>query len=112
MKYRYASPNPPTPAVHATGDNAATAPAKSALYRHIRHLLHWSATGYPNDETVKEIAARDYELVTYRLVEEKEYQSLQEDSDWLGHLEDAGVDNWEGISFAYDLKREAEGGED
>ena len=41
-------------------------------------------------------------------ITKKEYDSLKEDSDWLRHLENAGVDNWEGISFAHDLKRDEE----
>ena len=36
----------------------------------------------------------------------KEYNSLIEDSNWLSCLEQAGVDNWQGIDYAYDLKRE------
>lgn len=34
-------------------------------------------------------------------------EEAQRDSNWLTILESAGVDNWEGFSFAYDLKREA-----
>lgn len=43
-----------------------------------------------------------------REITEKEYQRLREDSNWLSYLEAAGVDNWEGISYAYDLRREEE----
>lgn len=32
-----------------------------------------------------------------------EYESLKEDAKWLRALENAGVDNWEGISFAHEL---------
>lgn len=100
-------------------DYAAKAPATSSLYQHIRYVSYqearkaenWSG-GSLSDKEVKEIAARDYELVTYVLVEESELKSLQESSAWLCHLENAGVDNWEGISFAYELQREAGEGED
>lgn len=46
----------------------------------------------------------DKETVT---IPKEEYESLRQDSNWLSMLEDAGVDNWEGYSFAHDLKREA-----
>jgi len=32
-----------------------------------------------------------------------EYLSMVERLDWLDALEQAGVDNWEGISYAYEL---------
>ena len=41
-------------------------------------------------------------------ISKKEYESLKEDSRWLQCIENAGVDNWPGIEFAYDLKREME----
>jgi hypothetical protein len=41
-------------------------------------------------------------------ISKKEYESLKEDARWLQCLENAGVDNWPGIEFAYDLKREME----
>ena len=31
------------------------------------------------------------------------YEELERDSLWLACLEDAGVDNWHGISFAHEL---------
>jgi hypothetical protein len=34
------------------------------------------------------------------------YESLLEDAAWLRSLEDAGVDNWSGIAFAYELHNE------
>jgi hypothetical protein len=37
-----------------------------------------------------------------------EYKSLVEDRKWLNALEDAGVDNWEGIDFARELLGEQE----
>jgi len=36
-----------------------------------------------------------------------EYNSLLRDSNWLTCLESAGVDNWEGIDYAYDLQNGA-----
>jgi hypothetical protein len=39
-------------------------------------------------------------------ISKKEYESLKEDARWLQCLENAGVDNWQGIDYAYDLKRE------
>jgi len=50
-------------------------------------------------------AAMNEETVT---ISKKEYESLKEDARWLQCLENAGVDNWPGIEFAYDLKREME----
>lgn len=37
-----------------------------------------------------------------------EYHKLLEASTWLNCLEEAGVDNWEGISFAFELSEELE----
>ena len=45
-------------------------------------------------------------------ISREEYDSLKRDARWLGYLEEAGVDNWEGISYAHELKREEEGDED
>lgn len=39
-------------------------------------------------------------------ISKKEYESLKEDARWLQCLENAGVDNWQGIDYAYELKRE------
>ncbi len=36
------------------------------------------------------------------------YDKLIERSDWLDYLEQAGVDNWEGISYARQLQQEDE----
>lgn len=36
------------------------------------------------------------------------YKDLLERSKWLQALEEAGVDNWEGISYAYELFEENE----
>ncbi len=36
----------------------------------------------------------------------KDWESAVEDQTWLRCLEDAGVDNWEGISFACQLLEE------
>lgn len=35
-----------------------------------------------------------------------EYESLKEDAKWLAALENAGVDNWGGCSFARELMEE------
>lgn len=43
------------------------------------------------------------ELIT---ITKKEYDSLKEAQLTLRCLEDAGVDNWQGIDYAYELKRE------
>lgn len=32
-----------------------------------------------------------------------EYKELLEKAKWLGYLEAAGVDNWEGVSLAHEL---------
>ncbi len=39
----------------------------------------------------------------------KEYNRLIASQTWLLYLEDAGVDNWSGIDFAYELLRDFEG---
>lgn len=39
-------------------------------------------------------------------IKKSEYDSLQKRSAWLGDLESAGVDNWEGYDFACNLRRE------
>ena len=39
-------------------------------------------------------------------ISKKEYESLKEDSRWLSCLEDAGVDNWDGIDYASELLAE------
>lgn len=35
-----------------------------------------------------------------------EYEDLLQSSEWLACLENAGVDNWGGISFAHELAEE------
>ena len=45
----------------------------------------------------------EQEMVT---ITKKEQDQLNEDSEWLGYLEAAGVDNWEGFDYARDLRRE------
>lgn len=37
------------------------------------------------------------------MVDLKEYEQLVRDAEWLRYLEDAGVDNWNGINFAHEL---------
>lgn len=41
------------------------------------------------------------EMVT---ITKKEYDQLLKDSDWLACLEAAGVDNWEGIDEAMNIR--------
>ena len=45
-------------------------------------------------------------------ITKKEYESLLEDQNWLNALENAGVDNWQGIDFARELLGEQEDDED
>lgn len=40
------------------------------------------------------------EMVTIPLTE---YLELKEDAEWLQALENAGVDNWDGVDFAKEL---------
>jgi len=47
---------------------------------------------------------KEEELIT---ITKKEYELLKESHRWLGYLEFAGVDNWVGIDYAYELLREA-----
>jgi hypothetical protein len=35
-----------------------------------------------------------------------EYERLLERDEWLGYLEAGGVDNWQGIEFAVELRNE------
>jgi len=37
-----------------------------------------------------------------------EYENLKQRSKWLGYLEAAGVDNWEGVEYANQLRTEEE----
>ena len=39
------------------------------------------------------------------LMDAKELAALKRDSEWLGYLESAGVDNWPGIDYARELRR-------
>ena len=41
-------------------------------------------------------------------ISKKEYESLLEDQKFLIALRGAGVDNWQGIDFVYELLREEE----
>ena len=46
-------------------------------------------------------------------IPESEYRNLLRRDSWLGYLEAAGVDNWQGYDYAGELKRDAvEAGED
>jgi len=40
------------------------------------------------------------------IVPKKEYEALVERNNWLGYLESAGVDNWDGIEVAIQLRNE------
>lgn len=37
-------------------------------------------------------------------ITKKRFDELLKKEEWLSYLEEAGVDNWEGISYAYELK--------
>jgi len=37
---------------------------------------------------------------------QEEYDELVKRSEWLGWLEQAGVDNWDGYSYAFELRDE------
>jgi hypothetical protein len=41
-------------------------------------------------------------------ISKKEYESFLQDRKWLAALENAGVDNWEGIDYARELLNEDE----
>jgi hypothetical protein len=45
-------------------------------------------------------------------ITQKEYDQLCKDSDWLGYLQAAGVDNWDGIDEAIAMRREDESSTD
>ncbi len=49
------------------------------------------------------------EMIT---ITKAEYKRLKDRSFWLDCLEDAGVDNWEGMGEAIDIRREALGEDD
>jgi hypothetical protein len=40
-------------------------------------------------------------------IPKSQYERLLKDSDWLGCLEAAGVDNWQGIDMAHEMHRES-----
>ena len=42
----------------------------------------------------------------------KDYDRLLKDSQWLGCLEEAGVDNWSGIDFAHEINEQYKKEED
>jgi metal-dependent HD superfamily phosphatase/phosphodiesterase len=35
------------------------------------------------------------------------YEQLLKDSEWLSYLEAAGVDNWDGFDYAFEMREEA-----
>ena len=43
------------------------------------------------------------EMIT---IAKKEYDQFCKDSEWLSYLEQAGVDNWDGIDTAMEIKRD------
>jgi hypothetical protein len=43
-----------------------------------------------------------------RTLTKEEWDDIKEQLDWLDALENAGVDNWEGIDFARELLGEVE----
>jgi len=52
-----------------------------------------------NTEALKEVT-----------ISKEKYLSLIESERWLTCLESAGVDNWDGISYAYELLEQEEDG--
>lgn len=42
----------------------------------------------------------------------KDYDRLLKDSQWLGCLEEAGVDNWSGIDLAHEINKQYKKEED
>lgn len=61
-----------------------------------------AANAYPNSREVKkgQVVWDGEEEVVLSL---KEYNSLLHSASWLQCLEDAGVDNWSGIDYAYEM---------
>ena len=45
----------------------------------------------------------DEEMIT---IKKSEYTQLIKDSEWLSYLEGAGVDNWDGFSYAHEMRAE------
>ena len=39
-------------------------------------------------------------------ISKKEYEALIKQVNWLSCLENAGVDNWDGIDYAYEIFRD------
>ena len=54
---------------------------------------------------VTSMLAKFYPDQTFVILSVEEHESLLEDSRWLAALENAGVDNWQGIDFARELLR-------
>lgn len=46
--------------------------------------------------------------ITMVTITKAEYDRLIKVDEWMDYLESAGVDNWQGISYAYELKRQDE----
>jgi hypothetical protein len=55
-------------------------------------------------EKIKRLASVAENITEYA----NEIVNLRESQDWLSCLESAGVDNWSGIDFAYELGNEME----
>jgi hypothetical protein len=53
------------------------------------------------------VTHNDDGTITWVLTNE-EYESITYDIEWLGYLEAAGVDNWQGYDYARELQQEAE----
>jgi len=53
---------------------------------------------------MKDFNGKDIVVLT-----QEEFDELHKRSEWLGFLEAAGVNNWDGIDEARNLKAEAEG---
>ena len=50
----------------------------------------------------------DYEISEVYMVSKEDLDDLLSDSTWLQCLEAAGVDNWQGISYAHELRGDEE----
>lgn len=57
---------------------------------------------------VKFLEARELDLLELIKSLEASVAAMEKDVAWLGDLENAGVDNWQGIDFAHELKRDRE----
>lgn len=67
-----------------------------------RSLNETARRAYPRGS----FSPEDYEVFEVSVLSTRELHNLTEDSEWLSCLDEAGVDNWPGISFAYQLREE------